>query len=158
LTVRRVVLVALVTGTLIFLYFDVPILGLAAGLALVGAVIAWQIRAVVRSPHPWLRATVVLGLSFPVLILAFASAYVLISRADPSAFSERLSHLSGLYLTMTVFTTVGFGDIVAVTPPARIVVLVQMLLDLVYLGFAVRALTAAARLGVERRARDRDAG
>ena len=50
-----------------------------------------------------------------------------------------------LYFTVTVFSTVGFGDIVAVSQPARLVVTVQMLLDLLALGLVVRAFVGAVQ-------------
>jgi len=149
-----------VAGTLVFLYFSAPMdrpwnatsaLTLLAGLLLAGVVVGWQARAVTRSRHPRLRAAVVLALSFPVLILLFASAYFLMSQDDPAAFSEALTRLASLYFTMTVFSTVGFGDIAARTDQARTVVLAQMLLDLGYIGFLGRAVVAAARIGVRRR-------
>ena len=41
---------------------------------------------------------------------------------------------------MTTFTTVGFGDVVAKSHPARIAVIVQMLVDLVLIGVVARVL------------------
>jgi len=37
-------------------------------------------------------------------------------------FGGHLSHTDGLYFTVTVFSTVGFGDITAKTETARLVV------------------------------------
>jgi hypothetical protein len=44
-----------------------------------------------------------------------------------SAFGERLTHTDGLYFTVTVFSTVGFGDITAKSQAARLVVTGQMI-------------------------------
>jgi hypothetical protein len=44
-----------------------------------------------------------------------------------------------------VFSTVGFGDIVAVDQTARVVVTVQMLLDLLFLGLVVRSFAGAVQ-------------
>lgn len=123
-------------------------------LVLLGAVVAWQARAVVRSPHPRLRAAAVLVVSFPVLIVLFASAYLLIAGSRPGSFSEPLDRVGGLYFAMTVFSTVGFGDIAARTEQARVLVLVQMLVDFVYIGLLARAIVEAARIGVRRRGGD----
>jgi hypothetical protein len=54
-------------------------------------------------------------------------------------FTERLDHTRALYFTITVFSTVGFGDITPRADLARIIVSIQMLLDLVILGSVVRA-------------------
>lgn len=123
-------------------------------LVLLGTVVAWQARAVVRSPHPRLRAAAVLVVSFPVLIVLFASAYLLVAGSRPDAFSERLDRVDALYFAMTVFSTVGFGDIAARTEQARVLVLVQMLVDFVYIGLLARAIVEAARIGVRRRGGD----
>jgi voltage-gated potassium channel len=106
---------------------------------------------VVHSPHPRLRAAMVLAISFPVLMLLFAVSYLLLAKDRPEAFSEPLSRVDSLYFTMTVFTTVGFGDVVPRTQDARVVVLVQMLVDLVYIGFLARAIVEAARIGLRRK-------
>jgi voltage-gated potassium channel len=53
-----------------------------------------------------------------------------------------------LYLAVTVFSTVGFDDITPRGDLARIVVSIQMLLDLVVIGAVVRLLTTAAKSGM----------
>ncbi|MHB1594307.1 MAG: potassium channel family protein [Streptosporangiaceae bacterium] len=50
-----------------------------------------------------------------------------------------------LYFTVTVFATVGFGDIVPKTETARLVVTGQMLTDLVIIGLVVEAIFGAVR-------------
>ena len=52
---------------------------------------------------------------------------------------------------MTVFSTVGFGDIVPRAEAARIVLMVQMLGDLALLGAGARVLLGAVRRGQQRR-------
>ena len=125
---------------------------LGLGVLLVGVVACWQIWAVVRSPYPRLRALGALMFSFPLLIMLFATSYLLMGQDNPEAFSESLTRVDALYFAMTVFTTVGFGDITAVSEAARILATVQMLVDLVYVGLLVRSLVEAARLGAEQRA------
>jgi voltage-gated potassium channel len=51
-----------------------------------------------------------------------------------------------------VFSTVGFGDIAPHGDVARIIVTIQMLLDLVVIGSVVRLLTTAAKIGSDRAA------
>jgi hypothetical protein len=114
-------------------------------LVVIGAIVVGQVRAVARAPNPRLRAAGVLLVSLPLLIVLFAAAYVMMSHDRPNAFTERLSRVDGLYFAMTVFATVGFGDIVPQSQPARLLVLVQMLANLGYVGFVVRALVEAAR-------------
>ncbi|WP_432991750.1 potassium channel family protein [Dactylosporangium sp. CA-233914] len=149
----------LVTTAAVVWYLIAPLAGASSapvwaeavgGLALIGALVAWQVRAVLRSAHPWLRAAEALGLSFPLLMLLFATSYVLMSGARPAAFSERVTRFDALYFSVTVFATVGFGDIVPVSEAARLLVMVQMLADLAYIGLFVRIIVAAARAGVVR--------
>ena len=55
-----------------------------------------------------------------------------------------------------MFATVGFGDIVAQTQAAMLLVSVQMLLDLVVLGVVVRLLLMAGQRGVQRKRQGRE--
>jgi len=50
------------------------------------------------------------------------------------------------------FATVGFGDFVAQTNNMRLLVTLQMLINLVVVGAVIRLLVSAARCGVEQRA------
>ena len=45
---------------------------------------------------------------------------------------------------MTVLATVGFGDIAPVTTIARVAVMVQMVLDIAFIGLAAKVLFGAA--------------
>jgi ion channel len=56
-----------------------------------------------------------------------------------------------LYFSVTVFTTVGFGDIAAKSETARVALIVQMLADLALLGAGARVLLGAVRRGQQRR-------
>lgn len=160
---RRVVafglLRALVSAAvLITLYFVIPLewvdalpVGLAlltAGLILAGVTV-WQVLAIIRSTDPGIRAIESLAVIAPVYLLLFAGAYFLMERNDPGAFSTVLSRMDALYFTVTIFSTVGFGDISAVTESARVLVTVQMILNLIVLGAGVRLLTVAVKYGRE---------
>jgi hypothetical protein len=50
-----------------------------------------------------------------------------------------------MYFTVTVFTTVGFGDITATSQLARALVTVQMLLDLIVIGLVIRVFFGAVQ-------------
>jgi len=125
---------------------------LALGLATFVAWMAIQVRSIVRSPYPGLRGLEALATGIPFFLLLFASAYVAMSDLWPESFTAILSHSDGLYFTVTVFSTVGFGDIVAKSETARLVVTGQMLADLVVLGVAIKVVVGAVRRGVRRRA------
>jgi voltage-gated potassium channel len=122
------------------------LIGLAAFIALV----AVQVRLVIRSPFPGLRAIESLATSVPFFLLLFASTYVVLAATSASNFGGHLSHTDGLYFTVTVFSTVGFGDITAKTETARLVVTGQMIADLIILGLAIKIIVDAVRRGRHR--------
>jgi voltage-gated potassium channel len=74
------------------------------------------------------------------------------SEAQPASFSEALERTDALYFTVTVFATVGFGDISPVSDTARVIVTVQMIADLLLLGLVLRALLNAVDKGRARQA------
>lgn len=119
-------------------------------LVVFGVVGGFQLPAIVRSKHPVARAVEALALTVPLFLLIFARIYLETSLHDAGSFTEPLGRTSALYFTVTVFTTVGFGDIVAETDSARLLVVVQMLLNLVVLGAGIRVVAFAARRGVQR--------
>ena len=81
--------------------------------------------------------------------MVFAVVYLSLSLGSTAHFSEPLDHTGALYLVVTVFSTVGFGDITPESDLARILVSIQMLLDLVVIGLVVRLLTTAAKSGLD---------
>jgi voltage-gated potassium channel len=130
------------------------VLQLCVFVAIVGA----QVPAIIRSRYPVLRAVEALAVLVTVYLLIFARIYVVNSQNDPAGFSTRLDHITALYFTVTVFATVGFGDVVALTDSMRLLVTVQMLLNLTVLGLGIRLLTSAARRGIARRGSQTDVG
>ena len=121
-----------------------------AGLVLF-AVLAWQIRRVIRSKHPGVRAVEALALSIPVYILLFATVYFLMAHGQSYAFgAQHLTRIDAMYFSATAFTTVGFGNIAANSQAARVVVTVQMMSDLVVIGIVVRGVMTAVKMGRQR--------
>jgi len=162
--VLRASLRALLTATvLVVLYYTLPITGalngsataiLAVGLLVFSIVITWQVRAILGSEYPGLRAIEALAAAIPLFLLVFAAAYLKMASAQAEAFTEPLSKTNALYFTVTVFATVGFGDIAPKTDLARIVTMVQMLGDLLVLGLIVRVMLGAVKAGLQRREGD----
>jgi len=123
---------------------------LAAGLGGMGLLASWQVRAILHSPHPALRAMEAVSVSIPLFLVLFAAAYVVLAAGDPQAFTEPLDRVDGLYFVVTVFATVGFGDIAPVTTPARVLTTIQMVGDLVLVGLVLRAFLGAVDRGRRR--------
>jgi len=155
---------AIATSLLVLIaYFIVPIssdphgpilLRLSVGLALFVAALTYEVRAVMRSLRPILRAADALALVIPIFLVVFAWTYLTLARSDPTAFSQPLSRVSALYFTVTVFSTVGFGDITPSTDPARVAVMAQMMCDLIFIAVVVRLILEAARGNLGSRAGD----
>jgi hypothetical protein len=122
-----------------------------AALAAFGGVIAFQLRGILRSPHPRLQAVRALAVGLPTLWVVFASTYWIVAAQQAGAFSEPLDRTDGLYFTVTVFTTVGFGDITPVSELARVLVTVQMLVGLVTVGVLAKLVLGAVQVAVAAR-------
>src|SRR5262245_23546944 len=103
---------------------------LVATLVFVALVIALQVHAIRSANHPVLRAIEAAINTICVFIIVFSLCYLGLARSNPASFSEPLNHISAFYFTVTTLATVGFGDISAKSDIARLVVTVQMLLDL----------------------------
>jgi hypothetical protein len=91
-----------------------------------------------------------LVVSVPLFLVMFAAAYYLMGDAAPETFSEPLTRVDSMYFTVTVFATVGFGDITAVTQSARVVTTLQMMSGLVLVGLIARLIVAAVQEGRSR--------
>jgi len=158
---RREIIATVVDTTLacvllLTVYYLIPLtdlssgqslLRLALGVSIFVMVLVWQLRRVTRAQYPVLRAVHALAVTIPLFLIAFAAVYLSLSLGTETHFSEMLAHTGALYLAVTIFSTVGFGDITPESELARIVVSIQMLLDLVVIGVVVRLLTTAAKTG-----------
>lgn len=156
---RRAAVVALArallaTAAVLVAYFLLPLerLGdisplVTLPVALVGfvALVAVQVRAIWGSDQPGLRALEALAASIPLFLVIFAATYYVLGQVDPTWFSESMSKLDALYFTVTVFATVGFGDITATSPPARVAVTIQMAADLLVIGLGLRVILGAVQ-------------
>jgi voltage-gated potassium channel len=159
---RRIIIIGLlralaITAAVVAAYYLLPLDRLAgvplgfpfvAGLVVLTAMSVYQFRAIINASYPAIRAIEALAATAPLFLVLFAAIYFLTAQADLNNFNvHSLTRPDALYFTVTVFTTVGFGDIVATTQVARLVVTVQMILDLVVLGLGVRVFLGAVQRG-----------
>ena len=160
LIIRAVLRGVATTTVLVVLYYLLPLdrpwdtdtaVRLLIGLLVFAGLMVWQVRAIIGARYPGLRAAEALGVIIPLYLLLFASTYFVMERASAANFTQPLTRTDALYFSVTVFTTVGFGDIAAKSETARIVLIVQMLADLALLGAGARVLLGAVRRGQQRR-------
>ena len=133
----------LIAAVLVVLYYVLPLdrpwdsdtaVRLLIGLVVLAGVVVWGVRIIAGSRYPGMRAAEALALALPFFLLLFASTYFVMERNSAASFTQPLTRTDALYFTVTVFSTVGFGDITAKSEAARVVLIVQMLADLVLLG------------------------
>jgi voltage-gated potassium channel len=137
--VRLIVLAAVrataTTAALLALYYLLPlnldatwavVTTLVIDLAALIALVVVQVRAILASGFPGIRTVEALASSIPLFLLLFAATYFVLQRYSPANFSEPLTRSDSLYFTVTVFSTVGFGDITPKTELARLLVSVAM--------------------------------
>lgn len=144
------------TVALIAIYYALPldstsisvaIAMLAVGLLGLVGLVAFQVRAIIKATYPALRAVGALATSAPLFLLLFAATYFVMGAISPGNFTEPLTRTDALYFTVTVFATVGFGDITALSEVARALVTGQMVVGIVIVGLGARIIVDAVKHG-----------
>ena len=123
---------------------------LGVGLLIFATLLSWQRSRISRAELPELRAARYLGSAIPLFLTVFATIYLSLAHTSATNFSQRLDHTKALYFAITVFSTVGFGDITPATDAARLMVSIQMLLDLIVIALVVRLLLNTAKISLVR--------
>ncbi|MEV5872737.1 potassium channel family protein [Streptomyces sp. NPDC052101] len=126
---------------------------LVGGLLAVSLFFGWELWLIMHSPSPRLKAVEALAATVTLYLVLFASGYYLLEHDVPGSFSKHLTRTDALYFTLSTFTTVGFGDITALSETGRVVVMCQMVCSLLIVGVAARVLAAAVRAGLRRQGR-----
>lgn len=146
--------VTAVVAVLALLYAFAPLgqrLGASVLFELCGALFAltfvtvWEFRNVARSSYPEFRALEAAAVTLALFLVSYAAIYYVMSEQVADSFNEHLTRLDSLYFTMTTFSTVGYGDIVAHTEVARAVVTSQIVIDLLLIALIGKALFSTAR-------------
>jgi voltage-gated potassium channel len=123
---------------------------LTVGLLALAGLVAFQVRSIIKATYPALRAVGALATSVPLFLLLFAGTYFVMGGISEGNFNQPLTRTDALYFTVTVFATVGFGDIVATTEGARVVVMGQMVAGIVIIGLGARIIVDAVKRGQQR--------
>jgi voltage-gated potassium channel len=113
------------------------------GLAGAAALIVWQVIAYRDAKMSGRARLQGLLVALYVAVLFFALSYYLLGTSNPEAIVGLETHLDALYFSLTIVSTVGFGDVHAVNQAARAVVSLQLVFDLIFVSLAVAAARAA---------------
>jgi hypothetical protein len=148
------------TVALVAIYYLLPLddttISVAVGMLVIGllalvGLIALQVRSIIRAQYPGLRAVGALATSVPLFLLLFAATYFVMGSISAGSFSEPMRRTDALYFTVTVFATVGFGDITAKSEVARALVTGQMVAGIVIVGIGARIIVDAIKYGRQQR-------
>ncbi|TWD80052.1 ion channel [Kribbella amoyensis] len=153
---------------LMVIYYTIPsgfttngrfFVGLATTIAAL-VLLAWAITSQVRKQMFGGTEVAVqsLVLLVEMVVVVFAYGFYLLEQARPGEIAGLDTRTDSLYFTLTTMTTVGYGDIHAAGQVARVVVLVQLFFNVVFVGALVSILTATLRGRVEQRVRRKSGG
>jgi voltage-gated potassium channel len=151
--------IAAIEALLLVAYYRAPLdrpLTLMSGLLFAGVLlflaltVVVEVRGILASRRPLLRAIRTIAVGLPLLLVIFAATYCLVDGQQSDAFSEPLTRTDGLYFAVTTFATVGYGDISPQTELARVLVMVQMVVNLLVVGVIVKVVLGAARMAKDR--------
>src|SRR3954453_17716407 len=156
LIARALLLSLLPTLALIGLYAWLPLKAVAdaplwvtlvvggAGLLIVGFL---EVRGILRATYPGIRAVQALTTMVPLFLLMFAALYYVLGAKSPDTFNvQNLTRVDTIYFTITIFGTVGFGDIAPSSETGRLLVSLQIIMDLLFIGFGLRVFLDAAKI------------
>jgi voltage-gated potassium channel len=113
------------------------------GLAGAAALIVWQVIAYRDAKMSGSARLQGLLVALYVAVLFFALSYYLLAISNPEAIAGLETRLDALYFSLTIVSTVGFGDVHAVDQAARAIVSFQLVFDLIFVSLAVAAARAA---------------
>ena len=148
-----------IEALLLVAYYRAPLdhaLTLRSGLIFAGVllflavILVVEVRGILASRRPLLRAIRTIAIGLPLLLVLFAATYCLVDGQQSDAFSEPLSRTDALYFTVTTFATVGYGDISPQTELARVIAMVHMIVNLLVVGVIVKVVLGAVRVAKDR--------
>jgi hypothetical protein len=130
---------------------DVPAWRLVLGIvltfsavSLAGLIIVRQVRFQLSGVGRRVRVQGLL-LLLEIVVVAFATAYYMVSESTHDQIAGIDTRLDSLYFTLVTMATVGYGDIHAVGQFARGLVSVQIVFNLIFVGALTSLVTSRMR-------------
>lgn len=120
------------------------VVGLAAMLTVV-PVLVRRVRAVLESARPLADAVAAIAVIFTMIIFGTASTYFALASSNPGQFEGLETKIDAAYFAVVVISTVGFGDIAPVGQAARLVTTLHIVVNVTFIGVALRLVTWATR-------------
>lgn len=85
-----------------------------------------------RSPPRGWTVVLLMFLSYALTVYGFGLAYIYLSSFDPRAFNNPLGIIDGIYFSVVTAATVGYGDILPISPWARTITMLEIAVSLLY--------------------------
>ncbi|MGA8044829.1 MAG: potassium channel family protein [Dermatophilaceae bacterium] len=129
---------------ILVLYFVIPVdaerapVGVLLGIALSVAALVGVVAVIVaeaRGAHRLVGRHFVLALELAVVVFAFA--YYVIATNEAEQFAGLGTRVDALYFSTATAATVGYGDVHPIGQPARALVTLHMLFNLVFIAGVV---------------------
>lgn len=154
-TGRKAVLTVLTVVVPVVVYFLLPldkefgeliatVLVVVAAASLIPISIR-QAQMVLYSHDPLFDAMRSIVSALVFLVIAFSSAYFVLAANYDDQITGLHTKLDGIYFTVTILATVGFGDISATGQTARGIVSAQMVVNFAVLAVSLRVITWALK-------------
>jgi voltage-gated potassium channel len=117
------------------------------GLAGTATLIVWQVMAYRDAKLSGRARLQGLLVALYVAVLFFALSYYLMAMSNPDQIAGLRTRMDALYFSLTIVSTVGFGDVHADGQAARAIVSLQLAFNLLFVSLAVAAARAAGLPG-----------
>jgi voltage-gated potassium channel Kch len=139
-----------------------PEAGLVPALAFVLFVVFHLLRFILRAPRVNSEVLCAGISTYLMLGLIWTFAYILVARMVPNSFvftastesGQSIVGFNGLYFSLITLTTVGYGDIVPLSPAARMLAMTEAMTGTIYVAVLISRLVAlhsSARASEERK-------